>query len=70
MADGKLPFACDVHPNVTRHCIIRMQGSLWDFRSFHGYRGSIWPYGRYTREGSLSVRRIPLYKVPIRLIWG
>jgi hypothetical protein len=70
MADGELPFARDVHQDIACHCIIWMQGALWDFRAFHGYRCIVWPHGRYTREGPLSVRRVPTLKVPIRLICG
>ena len=67
MADGELPFTCDVHPNVARYCIIWMQGSRRDFCALDGYRSNFWAHGRYTREGHLSVRRVPLLKVPIRL---
>jgi len=68
MADGKLPFARDVHPNVARHCIIWMQGPRWDFCALHGYRSNFWPHGRYSCEGTLSVRRFSsTRKVTIRL---
>jgi hypothetical protein len=71
MADGKLPFARDVHSNVARHRIIWMQGSRWDFCALHGYRSNIWPHGRYNCEGPLSVRRISsIRKVSIRLFVG
>jgi hypothetical protein len=56
MADGKLPFTCDVHPHVTCHCFIRMQGAMRDFCALHGYRSNVWPHGRYSREGPISVR--------------
>ena len=55
MADGKLPLAGDLHPNVTRHCVIWVQGARWHFRALHGYRSNIWAHGRYTCEGPLSV---------------
>ena len=59
MADGKLPFARNVHPNVARYCILWMQGSRWYFCALHGYRCNFWPHGRHNREGPLSVRRVP-----------
>jgi hypothetical protein len=67
MADGKLPLACDLPPNVTRHCIVRVQGSCWHFRALHGCRSNVWAHGRYTGESPLSVSRAILWKAPIHL---
>jgi hypothetical protein len=65
MADGKLPLACDLHPNVTRHRIIWVQGPCWHIRALHGCRSNVWAHGRYTGEGPLSVSRTTLWKAPI-----
>jgi hypothetical protein len=59
MADGKLPLARHLHPNVTRHCIIWMQGTCWHFRALHGYRSNVWAHDRYNCEGPISVGRVP-----------
>ena len=64
MADGKLPLACNLHPNVTRHRIIWVQGSCWHIRALYGCWGNVWAHGRYTGENPLSVSHATLWKVP------
>jgi hypothetical protein len=56
MADGKLSFACDIHSNVTRYCVVWMQSSLRYLRTLHGNRSNVWAHDRHHCEGPLSVR--------------
>ena len=68
VADGQLPLACDLHPNITCHHIVWVQGSCGHFRALHGCRSHVWAHGRYTREGPLPVSRDTSWKVPIYLL--
>ena len=61
MAYGKLASACNVYSDFARHCVIRMQGPCWYFRSLDGYRSNLWAHGGYHCEGAVQVCRPPFF---------